>query len=298
MVFLLQPVDFPLTIQANNLTGITGGNVGFTAQILNAAETWAIEKAQSKLRQRFNVDYAFAPLPVWNPANTYRAFSRVYLDAPTYVPATAYVPGNLTLFTGDVYICTEDTTGTFNPAAWTNLGAEFSLFNAPPPFPAFSYESYYAVGDQVFWKGFVYTCLVQTITLGQESLIQFGTYQSVPLGNVAPDDVTVGSTYWGGKTAYSIPPNTSVLNTTYWLPGDTRCNELVVCLVDIMLYRVHARIAPENAPEVREKLFKQAMCWLEDAKEGEITPKNLPILEPVQGLRTRYGGQIKNANQW
>lgn len=298
MEFLIYPVDFTLLIQSNLLTQVTGGNAGMTAAVLEDAELLALEEATSKLVQRFDISRALSPLQPWSPSVPYQAFNWAYLDAPAYNTASTYNIGNITLYNGIVYSALANgVTGAFNPTQWTSLGNQYAIFNAPPPYPEFQYTGTYNIGDLVYWNGKTYKCLVATITIGQETAIQFVNYENIPLGNVAPDNVNYGYNYWAVQTTYEVPAGTLPTNATFWAVGDTRSQQLVRYLVDVVLYHVHARIAPENIPELRENRYKRAMKWFDEFKGGQATP-SIPVLQPEQGMRVRYGGNVKNQNSY
>jgi len=60
-------------------------------------------------------------------------------------------------------------------------------------------------------------------------------------------------------------------------------NALVVMyMVDIAVYHLHANITPNDVPEVRQVRYDNAMAWLRKVNKGEITP-NLPIPEVPEG---------------
>lgn len=56
---------------------------------------------------------------------------------------------------------------------------------------------------------------------------------------------------------------------------DGRNHTVVMYLVDMAVYHLHANISPENVPEIREIRYKAAIRWLEKTARGEISP-NLP----------------------
>ena len=172
------------------------------------------------------------------------------------------------------------------------------LYQANYPYPLFDQvNGNYLVGDQVYWKGYVYTCLVATSNIDEFTAMQYIEYNQVPSNNIFPDDINVGASYWGSKTAYIVPANTALTNTTYFTPGDTRNPLLVNYLIDIALFRMHYRISPRNIPEFRVEAYDKALHWLENCKKG-IDSVELPLIQPVQGSRIRYGGKVKTINDY
>ncbi|WP_164879085.1 DUF1320 domain-containing protein [Flavobacterium cerinum] len=57
---------------------------------------------------------------------------------------------------------------------------------------------------------------------------------------------------------------------------------IVMYLVDMALYHLHANIQPNDVPEVRENRYKQAISWLKDVAAGKISPV-LPVKVIVPG---------------
>jgi hypothetical protein len=194
------------------------------------------------------------------------------VDVLTYDNATAYQAGQLVTDGTDLY---------------------FGKY----PQPGFLVGSYYNVGDLVFWKNKVYTCRTATIDLSRTGALQYIEVQDLPLRNVFPDDAKDGLIFWGTGTPYSIAAATPLSDTSKWVKGDNRSAQLVTCICNIALYYCHLRIAPRNIPELRVKAYDDAIRWLKGCADGKFTPA-LTKLQPNQGGRIRYGGNIKNRNVW
>lgn len=287
--------DLAKQIQSENLSQIIGGDTSITA----AAELTAIAEAISYLVQKYDTSHEFADMATWDKTLVYAPANRVYLNATAYSITATYAIGALVLQAGSVYRCiiAINTPEAFTLAKWVLLGAQYAIFFAKYPKPLFDYNTQYALNDQVYWKGKTYTCLIATQPVSQDASLQYRTYQNLPLLNIQPDNVNNGSQYWGAGVAYTVPANTDILNTTYWTPGDNRSQQLVTYVVDITLYHVHSRISPRNIPDLRVKRYDGALKWLKMAGRGEITAA-LPVLQPVQGGRVRYGGNIKQVNSY
>lgn len=175
----------------------------------------------------------------------------------------------------------------------TNGALYYAIFPQPP----FDLYKQYAVGAKVFYKDSVYTCRIATQPMSQEVALQFRDYDNLPFLNVYPDNVNSGVQYWGIGIPYTIPANTSLSDLNYWAPGDTRSQQLVTYAVDIALYHVHSRIAPRNVPDLRVKRYDDAIDWLKKCGRGDVTPA-IPVKQPKQGGRIRFGGSIKNINSY
>lgn len=170
------------------------------------------------------------------------------------------------------------------------------LYYLSLPYSEFNNDNYYKVGDQVFWKDKTYTCLIATPILDHETALQYQSLNRLPQRNIFPDDPTDGKTYWGAGVSYSVSGIVPT-DTTKWTKGDNRNAQIVMIMIDIALYHVHCRIAPRNIPQIRIDRYDMALKWLRMAARGEITA-DIPVIQPKQGYRVRYGGNIKNINSY
>lgn len=289
----LIPKDYNKQIQADNLIQIIGSDLS----IQGAAELAAIEEASSYLVQKYELTKEFQDVLKFDKSVSYKAGNRVYLDFPAYSPTTTYNIGDTVTNSGTEYICTSTTTDAFDVTKWKSLGAQYIIFNAKLPFEEFNLTKGYKPGDTVYWKNNTYTCKIASTWISHEAALQYGQYQYIPYINVFPDDPNLGVSYWGNPTAYTVPANTSIDNATYWVAGDTRSQQLVAYVIDTVLYHLHSRIAPRNIPDLRVKRYDDAVKWFKACAKGDVTP-NLPMLQPRQGARVRYGGNIKNQNSY
>ena len=57
------------------------------------------------------------------------------------------------------------------------------------------------------------------------------------------------------------------------------------------------RIAPNNIPQLRENNYNYAIDWLKQAggQDNAITA-DIPLLQPKQGGRIRWGSNTRNIN--
>jgi hypothetical protein len=287
--------DYYAQIQIINLNQVIGGD----NTKLTSAASKAQEQCESYLIQKYDLSNEFTDTNVWSFSRSYNANDRIYLDAAAYDPSLTYALNNLTLQGGNVYLCSVAIVApeAFNAGHWTLLGAQNTIFFAEYPKPVFDYQSCYSVGDQVFWKNKVYTCLIKTIIPGHDAQLQRGTIQNQPFINVFPDDVSSGLLYWGVGATYSVAAGTLPTNGNYWTNGDNRSQQLLEVLIDLTLYKIHSRISPRNIPDLRVKNYDEAISWLKAARAGDVTAK-LPTIQPVQGRRIRYGGNVKNVNSY
>lgn len=297
----LTPGDYLKQIQAENLQQVIGQN----PFVLVDAEALAIEDARSGLVQKYEVDQEFTDTLAWDVSDTYGALERVYLTAAVYNPASLYALGAYVKFTStgatyaNVYKCTTAITVAepFTPAHWQLIGQEYTIYSPVMPALMFNINSKYVVGNIVFWRNKVYTCRQSTATLTAEEVLQYFRYENVPPRNVLPDDPANGAYFWGAGVPYNIAPGTDITDTTKWHIGDNRCKQIVWIVVSLTLYYIHARIAPRNVPEQRKTDCDTAEMRIKEFARGEKTP-TLPVKQPRQGARVRYGGNIKNNNTY
>lgn len=291
----LIPNDYKKQIQSDNLNQVIGSDLS----IQLAAELAAIAEAKSYLVQKYDTAQEFTDTMPWSPTTTYKAKSRVVLDSAAYSATSIYPLNSLAIYQGKAYICTTaiNTGEAFNPSHWTLLGNQYDLFYAALPYPEFVYTHYYALNYRVYWKGKTYICQRPTVTTSHEVALQLGQVQNIPLQNVFPDDPTYGVLYWGTGVAYSVPAGTMPTDATKWTAGDNRDQQMVTYVIDLVLYHVHSRIAPRNIPDLRVKRYDDARAWFKACAKGDVTPA-LPLLQPKQGMRIRYGGAVKNNNTY
>lgn len=293
MYSFLIAADYRKQIQEATLQQIISND----RTILESAQLAAEGEAKSYLRQKYDVTTELAATTPWLFTQVYNADDTIYLTGPAYLNTALYVLNQLVSFNNFVYINTTAITvpEEFNATKWAKLGCLNQIIFGKLPNPQFNYLTIYKLGDVVFWKNNTYTCAQATAVLTPGIQFQEGFISNVPAANVFPDDPTNGVAFWGNPTPYSIAANTLPTNATYWTVGDNRDQQMVLYFIDITLYHVHSRIAPRNIPEIREKRYHAAIDWLVMCARGGVTPE-LPVLQPRQGGRIRYGGQAKAQN--
>lgn len=304
--------DYAPLIQDANFLQILSANDRIRTDSEKAAQAEAI----SFLRQKYDTTFELKDLTIWDKTAPYSAYDRVYLDANAYVNNFTYNIGDLALHNGSIYECnTNGTTGTWSDAKWDLLGLQYDIYYALPPFSPFILTNVYNVGDKVFYKENVYTCLVNTPLLDHETGLQYRLQQNLPYQNVFPDDPQAGTNYWHLEESYIVPAGTDINNEAFWSATDNRDQQMKQKFCEITLFHLHKRIAPRNIPQLRIDAYMgaesdrsvvngeiryplySALGWLQASARGEVTPA-LPLLQPKQGQRVRWGGDIKNINSY
>lgn len=290
----LIPSDYKKQIQTDNLNQVIGSD----PTVLSAAERTAIEEASSYLTQKYLLADELTDLLQWDKTIVYKAGSRVFMDATAFSATTSYSTGDYIQYQAKIYKALADIQpSAWDASKWQLVCDQYQVFNAVLPKPGFDYQMLYNRGDQVFYKDKIYTAAYSSRQFDDSTILQFGQIRNIPNSNVFPDDPNQGIVYWGAGTAYAVPANTDILNTIYWIMGDSRSQQLVTYLVDITLYHVHSRISPRNIPDLRVKRYDDAIAWLKKCANGDVTPK-LPVKQPRQGARIRFGGNVKNINSY
>lgn len=324
MAYLRLQDYFNFRIQEQQLTQVTQGN----DVVRQSCELEAEAEMISYLVQRYDIDDEFRDVGSFVKGARYYANDLIELNATAYSNTSTYTLNTNCLYQGKVYVCTTaiTTPEAFNTAKWQLVGNQYDLFYVKSPFPRYSYNTTYQVGDCVYYKNKVYKCIVSVT-------------------NILPTDVDKASYYWStgvnyfivDYSCYQIPTNfpTWVIGTTFgeqdvvnynqqlyisvkennlgvtpgtdinsWLPmnwvkGDNRSQQLVAFLVDIVLYKIHMRIAPNNIPQLRKDNYTYCLDWLMQAGgQNNAITANIPLLQPKQGTRIRWGSNVKNYNNY
>jgi hypothetical protein len=305
--------DYAKQIQTDNLQQIIGSD----QTILDSIRKAAVEECMSYLKQKYDVSKAFQSITQHDKTKTYKAGQTVYLNATSYSATSNYALGAMVLQAGSVYVCTTAIIAheAFTAAHWTIINPQYTIYYAAYPNDLFDYQTIYAVGNQVFWKDKVYTCRMATQILDHEAMLQIGQSETNQIRNIFPDDTISGVQYWGSGVAYSVAANT-VITDSKWTQGDNRDQKLLEICINIVLYKAHLRISPRNVPELRviqymgnaedrgirgQRVLYPTYCalgWLQACVIGDDITPSLPILQPLQGNRIRFGGNQKLINSY
>jgi phage gp36-like protein len=76
---------------------------------------------------------------------------------------------------------------------------------------------------------------------------------------------------------------------------------ILMYMIDIVLYHIHARINPKFIPDIRKDRYEVAINWLNKVARGELNP-DLPKIDnsetPLAGLGNRWGSNTKYNHQF
>lgn len=287
------PFDYLRLIQEVNLQQLISGNTLLASQ----AQATAVEEAKSYLRAKYDVDTEFTDTALYNPGATYKAGDRVYLDGPHYNNKSPYILNAMVLRQGKVYRCSTaiPSAEEFNVSHWEYLGDQYEIFYAKFPYSVFDLKAVYAKGDHVFWNGKTYTCQIPSGALSHEASIQYNSTDNFPYPNVFPDNAKDGVKYWGVGTTYTVPAG-SILNETYFEKGDNRNQQIVMYVLDMMIYHLYRRIPPQVVPELRILAYQDAKAWFSRVAKADDVVADIERVQPAQGDRIRYGSRPKLNN--
>ena len=283
--------DYLKQIQSGQLSQLQTSDSG----ILSATEIAAETEVKSHLQQKYDTALEFTDTAVWSNSTTYKAANRVYLDATAFSSSTSYVSGDLVLYESNVYRANASHTGAWDASNFDKIAAQYTLYYVSYPKPKFDLYKEYAKDDEVWYKDRTYKCLIASQTIYHEQALQYRVYENIPVGNIFPDDAKNGSKYWQDLGAYTVAAGTLPTDDTKWTQGDNRDQNILMKTVDIALYHLHSRIAPQNIPQLRQNRYDDALNMLKAAAKGNITI-DMPLKQSKKGNRIRYGGNVKRIN--
>jgi hypothetical protein len=291
--------DYQRIIQTTELDDITESDVSIRKLVEGAVLT----EIASYLNLRYDMTQEFQATSKFLMATIYKPSQRVYLDADAYSITATYAVGALTLQGGNVYNCITDILvgEAFTIAKWHLLGAQYDLFFITYPKALFDQDKFYRKDDEIYWNGKTYTARRDSIVPTHEQTLQALDYMNLPTGNVFPDaiDTVAAVNMWGVGVTYTVAAGTLPTDTTKWTSGDNRNQEMVEMYMDMVVYKLCKRIAPQNVPEVRHNAWLTAINKLKDFAKGNMDAQ-LPLLQPSEkaGGAVIFGGTVKQQNNW
>jgi len=80
--------------------------------------------------------------------------------------------------------------------------------------------------------------------------------------------------------------------------GVTRNPLIIMYLIDMILYHLHANVATRAMPKVREDRYNAAIAWLDKVSKGMLEP-DLPIISTEDSSPTlQVGSNTKYFKRW
>jgi len=68
------------------------------------------------------------------------------------------------------------------------------------------------------------------------------------------------------------------MNFEFSRTGDDRNYYLISIVIDIMIFHLYSRVAPDNIPEIKLQRYGKVVEWLELAAKGKVSP-NFKVLD-------------------
>lgn len=312
--------DYKSYIQSDALRQLTQGDDSKRLQ----AELKAMQQIVQKLTQRYDLNTELRDTEPWSSTKAYKAGERatvaIGVDGfSAWAANTEYVTGDAVIYNRTGYYCiTGNHDATFTPANWKSVGAENSIYHVVwpatctlrgqpnpatlinPYAPQFDYRNLYDKDDVVWWADNTYVCKQASILISHQTALQFRTETNQPIANVFPNDPVLNAQgqYWGDATVYVIEPGTLLTDTDAWLKADNRNQSVKNWMVALSVYHMAALIAVNNRPQVWDDTAEKIYCDMQAAADGKMTMILPPKYTRSEGLRTRFGGEVKNKNYY
>lgn len=303
---LIQPNDLDTLLQAADEAGYDG------EQLLLDSENTAIETIKNALLARYDIDRVFTDTPVYDPAATYYAQSRVQYHEAAYDDSITYAAGDRRSYENKIYECntTIGTPEAFDISHWDFVCLDYALFYAITPNPEFQEFTNYEQGVTVWYKdNYTYTALKPTTGQSLNNVVysNYGADRTIPFdgGTQVYNEGVSNTAYWLRNSVYSF---TGIIPTdgTKWIQGDNRSQMIIQNVIDITLFNLFSSVSPRNIPELRMIRYDGndrnqnggAMGWCKKVALGQI-PVMLPQKTPAEGLPFVFGtGAPKSQNTY
>lgn len=223
----------------------------------------------------------------WGILGSQYAFFNIPAPYPEFDYKQFYTTGDIVFWRNKVYKCTQPSiVPSHNDILQFDYTKNIPYINNFPDASPIAYRQW-STGTQYNFSGLLITALPADFTA-------WSSVTTYVIGN----RVSFNSMIWQAiVNSTNVQPGSDIITwmPVSWLSGDNRSTQLVQRMIDITLYHLHSGIAPRNIPELRVKRYDDAITWLTSVGNNEVSLDS-PRLQPGQGYRIRYGGNIKNNN--
>src|ERR1035437_7108150 len=296
----LRDKDYNRQIKADNLGQINESDEFITIELEQTAQA----EITSYLTQRYDMSRLFTDTTSFSTTSTYYANNRVEYSEPSFDQQAIYATGSRISYNDKIYIAKAGPLSGISPdftTDWLFLVDNQTLYYGLLPVPEWDIDKEYLIGDQIWYENKVYTAIFPRIHARE---VDYSTYQAYDgIGAFGPVYPT-NTQYWASNGTYSFT-NELPENTTYWIRGDNRNQQIVMYMIDIVLYHMHSRINPRNVPQLRMVRYDGmgphqgggAIGWLKGVASGKTNLDAKEII-PEQGLGISWGSESRNENQY
>lgn len=108
-----------------------------------------------------------------------------------------------------------------------------------------------------------------------------------------------GQNYIATAASLDTEPGTDINKwiAVGWTFGDNRNQRIIEHYIALTTYKLSRTVAPNNVPEAWHNAWVDTKKCLKEYAEGSKTLE-LPLIQPKQGNPIRYGGVVKQQNNW
>ncbi|MFD2787953.1 hypothetical protein [Hymenobacter rubripertinctus] len=135
--------------------------------------------------------------------------------------------------------------------------------------------------------------LPASVLIEGQSVVYLPTYDRNAVGRVTNYAWHAGFWYEALTPSIGVEPGNLEANLYWedsWRERDPRDAKLVGYCVDIALFLLHKRVAPRKIPTFRIDMYNLAKEWLEQVRDGLLTPNLAQHIRPSESSDTiRWG---------
>jgi hypothetical protein len=141
-----------------------------------------------------------------------------------------------------------------------------------------------------------------TLQLGVNYNKNYNGFTLIPTGNVpTPNERFV--LHFVPIANQPVPAGTTGLNAsqiimTYFTNGDNRNQQMLLYVLDILIYHLYRRIPPAIVPDIRIVAYRSAIEWLKSVSKGNDVIADIEKNQPAAGKRISGGSNIKQINSY
>lgn len=277
-----------------NLTNKGGDRVYLDAPIYSPATTSGLFSAGDLTAYQGNVYYCITPITAQEPFTIAKwsllgkQYDTYYVNLPysLFEQDKFYHKGDIVFYKDKVYKAQQDSVIIDSEDAFQFLTIESIRRGNSVPGSDYYSAKMWGTGTSFSFTGLYVTNPLQS------------AWSSSPY-TVGAIVSYLNQNYISVSNSTNIIPGTnqSAWMPVTWIKGDNRNQMFVRMVMDIVVYELCKRIAPNNVPEARHNAWVKAMKDVKEIAKGDVNAQ-LPTLKPLQGERNRFGGNTRETYSW